>query len=155
MARFARNTMAFLIAAFVTYLLAAVASTQSVMSSLGDMGVEVGFGDRVATTFADLSGMLPMFLPLLAVALLLGFLVAGGVVRWQPGWRNFGFPLAGFAAILVMHLLMRSMLDLTPVAAARSTLGLLFQGLAGAAGGYVYYLVSSQGGPTKASAEAG
>ncbi len=143
MGAFGRALLAFLLAVLCTYLAAAVLSTQSVMSSLTDMGVEISLAVRMSTTLSDLLGMYSTFVPLLAVALLLGFSVAGGLVRWQPGWRSFGFPLAGFLAVIVMHLLMREVLELTPVAAARNLLGLLLQGLAGALGGYVYVLVNA------------
>ncbi len=144
MAGFARALVAFLLAVLAAYLAAAVLATQAVMSSLAAMGVDVSFGVRLSTTLADLAGMFATFAPLLGVALLLGFLVAGGVLRWRPGWRSFGYPLAGFVAVVVMHMLMRMALELTPVAAARSTLGLVGQGAAGAFGGYVFLLVTSR-----------
>jgi hypothetical protein len=83
-------------------------------------------------------------MPLLAVALLLGFLVALAIIRFQPGWRRFGYPVAGFTAILVMHLLVQNTLGLHPIPVTRSSLGLLVQGLAGAVGGYVFYFVLSR-----------
>jgi hypothetical protein len=149
MAAFGRALLAFLLAVLCAYLAAAVLSTQSVMSSLTDMGIEVTLAVRWGTTLHDLLGLLPTLMPLLAVALLLGFVVAGGFVRWQPTWRGFGFPLAGFLAIVVMHLLMRQVLELTPVAAARNLPGLLLQGAAGALGGYVYGLITTAGGGAK------
>lgn len=144
MARFGKRLAAFVVAAFVTYLIAAVSATASVMANLSEMGFSVSFGDRFATTLADLSGLLPAFLPLLSVALLLGFLVAGLIVRWQPGWRNFGYPLAGFAAVVVMHLTLKAVLGITPIAAAREVGGLLMQGIAGAAGGYAFFYLTSR-----------
>jgi hypothetical protein len=98
----------------------------------------------MATTVADLSGLFPAFMPLLSVALLLGFLVTGLIARWQPGWRSFGFPLAGFAAVIVMHLLLKAVLGITPIAAAREVGGLVMQGIAGAAGGYAYFYLTSR-----------
>lgn len=144
MARFGRRLAAFIVAAFVTYLIAAIAATASVMANLAEMGFAVSLADRFVTTLADLAGLLPAFLPLLAVALLLGFLVAGLIVRWQPGWRSFGYPLAGFAAVVVMHLLLKAVLGITPIAAAREVGGLLMQGIAGAAGGYAFFYLTSR-----------
>ena len=45
---------------------------------------------------------------------------------------------AGAAALVCIHVTLNLALGLTPVAIARSPGGLLVQGLAGAAGGYVY-----------------
>jgi hypothetical protein len=144
MAGFVKNAVALVVAAIVTYVLAVSAATQSVMASLKGMGVSVSLADRLGTTLADLSGMFALFMPLLAIALLLGFLVAAGIIRWQPGWRSFGYPLAGFLAVLVMHLLVQSTTGIHPIPATRSMLGLVLQGLAGAAGGYVFHLVKAR-----------
>lgn len=139
MASFLKNVGAFVAAVLVTYALAAIFATSSVMSRLADMGVSVSFADRLATHGEDLVGMFALFAPLLGIALLLGFLVAGIIVRWQPTWRSFGYPLAGFAAVVVMHLLLKAALDITPVAAARTAGGVLMQGVAGALGGWAFY----------------
>ena len=102
---FLKNVGAFVVAVLVTYVVAAIAATSSVMSRLAEMGVSVSFADRLATHGEDLVGMFALFAPLLGIALLLGFLVTAVVARWQPTWRSFGYPLAGFAAVIVMHLL--------------------------------------------------
>jgi hypothetical protein len=151
---FTRNSLAFLTAALTTYFLAAVAATQSVMNRLADMGVEVPFNDRMATTFADLAGMFGTFMPLLLIALALGFVIAALISRFRPGWKSFGYPLAGFAAVITMHLLMHAVLEITPVAATRSVAGLLVQGLAGAAGGWVFYFLSIRSASRKSGGAA-
>jgi hypothetical protein len=51
--------------------------------------------------------------------------------------------LAGACALVSTLLLMSWFLQLMPIAGARTTLGLAFQGLAGACGGYVFARVSS------------
>ena len=143
MARFGKRLLAFIIAALVTYLIASVSATAGVIGNLSEMGFVVSFGGRIATTLADIAGLLPLYLPLLAIALLLGFLVTGLIGRWQPGWRSFGYPLAGFAAVIVMHLLLKTVLGVTPIVATREVGGLLMQGVAGAAGGFAFfYLIS-------------
>jgi len=53
------------------------------------------------------------------------------------------FVLAGFVAILALHLTMNAVLGLTGVAPTRTLTGLLSQAAAGAVGGYVYYYVVS------------
>jgi len=129
---------AFLLAVLVTYLAAAVAATQSVMSSLADMGVAVPLVDRLVTTGQDLVGMATSFLPIIAVALGIAYPVAALVLRWRPDWRWFGYPLAGGVAILGVHVALELAFGITPVAAARSTLGLTLQALCGALGGWVF-----------------
>ena len=128
----------YLSAVLTTYLLASASATQSVVASLSSMGVPVGLGDRVAMTLGDFVGMAGMFLPLVAFALLLAFLFTALLCRWLGRWRTPLYLLAGATALVAMHLAMNLAFDLTPVAIARSTGGLLAQGAAGAAGGFVY-----------------
>jgi len=129
---------AYLLAVVVTYISAAVAATQSVMARLADMGVAVGLGDRLLTTGQDLVGMAPMFLPIIAIAFAIAFPVAALALRWRPDWRWFGYPLAGGVAILMVHVALQAAFNITPVAAARSILGLTFQALCGVLGGWVF-----------------
>jgi hypothetical protein len=124
------------LAVVVTYVCAAIAATQSVMSRLGDMGVDVDFALRLQTTLQDLSGMV-LYLMLIAVALAIAFPVAALVSRFLPRWRSLGYPLAGGVAILALHFILNQALNITPVPAARTTLGLAVQALAGVLGGYV------------------
>jgi len=143
MKRIGRNSLALLLAVLTAYALAAVAATQSVMARLAEMGVTVPVDVRISTTFSDLINMAGTLLPLLLIALGLGFAVAAIVSRRRPDWKKLGYPLAGFAAVITMYLLMRMVLELTPVAAARSIEGLLLQGVAGAVGGWVFYLLAA------------
>ena len=55
--------------------------------------------------------------------------------------RRIGYLTGFFAAVVVMHLVMPLILNVTPVASTRFIGGLLLQGLAGAVGGYVFFLL--------------
>jgi hypothetical protein len=135
-----RSLGAFLLALLTAYVVGAAAATQAVLSALGRMGVDVSFTDRLNATLHDQVSMFATYAPLLAAALTVGLLVAVLISRFLPEWRRVGYVLAGFVALIAMHLIMRQVLDLTPVAAARSSAGLLLQGFAGALGGYVFWL---------------
>ena len=132
----------FLAALAVTYLLAAITATQSVISSLAGMGVDVNLADRVSMTLHDIGGMAGMFLPMIAMGLLVAFLVTALLCRWFGQWRSLLYPLAGAAALLTIHLALNLSFEITPVAIARTPVGLLIQALAGAAGGYTYLALS-------------
>jgi len=129
---------AFLLAVIVGYVAAAAATTQSVMARLADMGVEVPLGDRLLTTGQDVVGMASSYLPIIAIAFAIAFPVAALILRWRPQWRWFGYPLAGAVAILVVHLALEATFGFTPVAAVRTTLGLVIQVICGAVGGWVF-----------------
>jgi len=138
MKRFVQTLFAWLVATLATYALACFAATQSVVGSLGDMGIPVSLAERLQMSGQDLLGMAGLFLPLIAVGQLLAFLVAGWLGRRSPQRRTVLFILAGAMAMISIHLALQWSFDITLVAVARSPLGLLSQALAGAAAGYLF-----------------
>lgn len=128
----------YLAAVFVTYLLASIIATQSVVSSLAGMGITVGLSDRLMMTLHDIVGMAGMFLPMVAFALLIAFLVTALICRWVKQWRLPLYVLAGAVAVVSIHVALNLAFELTPVAVARTNGGLLLQALAGAVGGFTY-----------------
>lgn len=139
----ARRVTIFLLAVFVTYVLAASAATQSVLARLQEMGIRITLDHRLAATGHDLIGMASSFLPLLALALLIAFLVTGLMYRWFNSWRVVLFAFAGAAAVILVHAGLKLVFDITPVAAARTIGGLVIQAAAGAIGGLVYGLTTT------------
>jgi hypothetical protein len=128
----------YLLAVVVAYLLASVTATQSVVSNLFEMGVTVGFSERLGMTIKDIAGMAGLFLPMIAAAFLAAFLIAAMICRWWPQWRTPLYIAAGAAGLITIHLTLNLALGITPIAIGRTTGGLLLQGLAGAAGGYIF-----------------
>jgi len=133
----------YLSAVVVTYLLAAVATTQSVISSLAGMGVPVDLTGRLTMTLKDLVGMAGMFLPMVAFGLLIAFMATALICRYFGQWRIPLYVIAGATALVCLHLALNLAFGITPVAAARTAAGLVIQGLAGAAGGLTYVLLSN------------
>jgi hypothetical protein len=129
---------AWLAASVATFLLASVVHSQFVMARLVAMGVEIPAGLRAQTTVGDIAGLAPAFLPVVAVTLLLGFLIAGFVLRFAPNLRGLAFPVAGFAAMAAMLLLMQAVFKMTPIAGARDTGGWLLMLVAGGVGGWLF-----------------
>jgi len=84
-----------------------------------------------------------MFLPMVAFALLVAFLSSALLSRWLHRWRLPLYFTAGAAALVCIHLALHLAFGITPVAAARTAAGLLMQGIAGAAGGLTYVLLSN------------
>ncbi len=128
-------------AVLVTYVIGAVLATQHVLGALTMMGMNIDFGVWAHTTLHDLFGMFATYAPLIGVAFMLALPVVLLVCRGHPEWRRLGYAVGFFAAIIVMHLIMPLVLNVNPVAATRLFSGLLQQGLAGAVGGYVFFLL--------------
>ena len=139
-----RVLKAFFPAVIAAYIIGCLLATQVVLGNLADMGVDISLATRLQASFHDLLGM-TAYLLLILVAFVIAMPVAAGLVRIHlvPGTRVFWFTLAGFVALVALHLIMRQVLGVYPVAAARDLGGLLLQGLAGAVGGFLYSIISS------------
>jgi len=136
-----RSVGAFLLAVLSTYALGALFATWHVLGRLAEMGMGVDFGVPVHAMLHDLIGMFPTYLPLVGVAFLVALPVIVLLARLLPGWRRVAY-VSGFAvAMIALHLVMPMVLNVHPVAATRTLAGLLAQGLAGAVGGYLFYVV--------------
>ncbi len=128
----------YLVAVLVAYLLASIIATQSVVSSLAGMGVDVGLFDRISMTLQDIAGMAPSFLPMIAAAYLAAFAVVALLCRWWPQWRMPLYLFAGATALITIHLTLKLAFLITPIAVGRTWGGLAMQGFAGAVGAWVY-----------------
>ena len=133
-----RRIATFVGAVLATYVVAAVLASNSAISNVIAMGLPVDFGKRLEVIGHDILGMTTSYLPLIAVAFLLAFLVAGLLVRNRPTLRIAIYVLAGSIAVVCIHVGLKMAFDITPVAAARTTVGLSLQAMAGAFGGYLF-----------------
>ena|SRR6056297_1160255 len=136
-----RALKAFLPALLVTYVLASVAATQLVLSQVASMGIAVSLADRASASVHDVVGLATSYLPLIALALLLALPVAAGLSRLLPGHRALLYSLAGFVALVALHLIMKAVLGVSGIAATRTLPGLLSQGAAGVIGGLCFHLL--------------
>lgn len=124
-------------AVVVAGVLASVFSTQFVIAGLQSIDVEIPLTTRLSMTLDDF-GILGTMIPAVAACLLPAFLIAGLLWPRVPGGRTLWYVLAGGAALVAELLIMQATFDLMPIAGARSTFGLLMQGVAGASGGWAF-----------------
>ncbi len=129
----------FVVAVVTTYLLATLFVSQGNLAAIAPFGLPVDMVIRLQAAWHDMTHMVTLFLPLSSIALLIAFLVCAWLCKRFPGASAYLYPLAGFAALLTLIFTMNTVFGLTPIAPTRTLGGLLLQGLAGAAGGYVYY----------------
>ena len=143
-----RSVIGFLLALVpavaVAYALASVLATQVILARIEGMGLPITLRDRLQATGHDLLGLLPTYAPLLLVAFLLAMPVAAWLSRRLRNQGSPLFVLAGFAAVLVLHLLLKQVLGLNGVAAVRDLHGLLSQAVAGAFGGYLFFVLTGR-----------
>ena len=139
-----RRIVAYFAAVAATAVLGCIASTHFVLRGLTELGVSIGFGEWLRALGHDVLGMGPMLGILVAVCFLIAFPVAALIVRFLPNLRTVGYVAAGGVAILVALYSMEAALATVPIAGARTPAGLAAQGVAGAAGGFVFALLSRQ-----------
>lgn len=142
--RMLRLTGFFLLAGLTAEILGAIFHTQFVLSALIAVGAEVSFGTRVCTTAQDILGLAPVYGMLIFAGLGIGFVVAALVIRRVPRLRFLGYILAGGVSMLCVVILLHTVLEISALAGARTVGGLLFQGVAGGGGGYVFALLTSK-----------
>ena len=129
-----RRILGLVAAAVTAYVVGTALNSQFV---IGAHGVPVSFGDRFNMTMFDISNM-TLYLVIIAVAMVIGFLIAGGLKRFLPKLSAIAYPIAGAAAIGTALGAMYIMFQTVPISGARSTLGFLSQMLAGGIGGWVF-----------------
>lgn len=132
--RFVRWVLGLIVAALATYIVGTALNSQFVIA-MHDISVSIG--DRFNMTMFDISNMVP-YLVIIAVALLLGFVIATILKRFLPNLARIAYPIAGAAAIAVTLGAMYMMFQTIPISGARSTMGFLAQVFAGAIGGWVF-----------------
>ena len=138
-----KTTYSFVGAVLAAYILGAIFVSQGNIASVIALGFEVSGGQRIDAALHDILHMTDIYLPLVTVSLLLGLPVAFAVIRKKPHLRTPGYVLAGFVALIAMPVIMKLVLGLSGIAPTRTIVGLLAQGLAGGAGGYLFCRLSA------------
>ena len=139
-----RRGVGFVLAVVATSVLGAVAHSQFIAAAVARLGHPVPLGDRLSWAGHDAVGMFSTYAPIIAIGFLIAFLIAALVVRRLPHLRNIGYTLAGAVAIVAALVVMKQVLDVTGIASARSALGIVAQGIAGAVGGWVFAMTSAE-----------
>lgn len=132
----------FVAALGVTLVVASLVHTHFTLAGLRALGAVISPGDAWTTAQGDLVGLGPAFGAVIALALLIGFLVAGLVRRVLPWPRPIAYGLGGGAALLTALWLMHLSFEITPIGSARSWAGFLSLGLTGALGGVIFALIA-------------
>jgi len=140
MARVVRWILGLIAAALATYVVGTALNSQAVIA-MHDSAVSIG--DRLNMTLFDISNMVA-YLAIIAIALLVGFLIATILKRFLPNLARVAYPIAGAAAIAVTLGAMYMVFQTIPISGARSTMGFLSQMFAGALGGWVFARIAVQ-----------
>ncbi|MDN3489509.1 hypothetical protein [Pseudoalteromonas sp. APC 3694] len=127
----------FLVSWLLTFTLASLFHSQYVVNQLVNVGVVVGFNDRVNLTLEDWLGLLPTYGANIAVALAIAFLVTWFIAKKMNKQGTQLFVIAGVVAFATALIAIESIMNITIIAGARGW-GFYAQLCAGAVGGYVF-----------------
>ena len=132
------SIVSWLLASAAGFVAASISHSISVLNRLQAIGIEITLDDRLRMMADDLLGLLPSYGVVIALALALAFFAASRLVKQWPRWRVGLYALAGFCGLLCALLAMQPILDITLIAGARGSAGLITQCLCGALAGAVY-----------------
>ncbi|MBT5604285.1 MAG: hypothetical protein HOJ61_18795 [Gammaproteobacteria bacterium] len=138
------------LAVICSYLTGAVLISQGNISRITDMGFEITLTQRLDSAGHDIMNMYSIYMPLIAIALLIAFVVAAQVIQRLPHLRLLGYILAGFVGMVAIHVVLKQVVGISGIAPARTLAGLFAQGVAGALGGYCFYWITQQVGSDQA-----
>ena len=130
----------------LAYVAGSVLGTQVVLNNVASMGLEVTLAMRWSSSLSDVAGLAGTLLPLMAIALLPGWLI----LDWL-GWRSTTqvaagwYVLAGAAGIAILHPALTFAFGIDVFASARTLPGLLGQAVAGGLGGQAVVLSRRRG----------
>jgi len=141
-----RTVISLTLGILLAYVVGSVLGTQVVLSNVASMGPDVTLAMRLSSSLSDLSGLLGTLLPLMAIALLPGWLILDWIGRRPtmnvaPAW----YVLTGAAGIAILHLALNWAFGVDVFAPARTMLGLLGQAVAGGLGGQAVVLSRRRG----------
>ena len=139
-----KTISSFLLAVITAYLLGAIFASQGNIAAVIALGFDISFAQRLDAAVHDILNMTEIYLPLIAIGLLLGLPVAHAIVRKRPHLSLIGYTLAGFVVLIAIHLIIKAVVGLSGVAPTRTSTGLLLQGIAGGVGGYLFYRLTTK-----------
>lgn len=140
--------VSYFLAVLVAYLLGATFISQGNIAEVVKMGFEITTSHRIDAVIHDITHMYDIYLPVIAVGMLIALPVAAGIIRFVPNLRLIGYVSAGFVALIAMHMILKMVVGVTGIAPTRELIGLIAQGLAGAAGGYIFHRMTNKQGST-------
>jgi hypothetical protein len=118
--------------------------SQNIIARLGDLGADIGFGERLSMTAYDITHLGSLYGIFIAIALAIAFLASGLLYHFTKFGRPVIYAVAGAVAILIMLFTMKqAFFDVHIIAGARDSLGIILQMLAGAVGGVIFTRLTS------------
>jgi hypothetical protein len=133
----------YLAAVISTYILGVIFISQGNISNVVAMGFQITTAQRLDAVVHDLTHMTGLYLPVIAVAMLISLPIAALIIKFAPHLRTIGYILAGVTALIAIHVIIKMVFGVSAIPPTRTLIGLLAQGLAGGVGGYLFHRLSA------------
>jgi hypothetical protein len=134
----------YLAAVISTYILGVIFISQGNIANVVAMGFQITTAQRLDAVVHDLTHMTGLYLPVIAVAMLISLPIAALIIKFAPHLRTIGYILAGVTALIAIHVIIKMVFGLSAIPPTRTLIGLLAQGLAGGVGGYLFHRLSAE-----------
>ena len=134
----------YLTAVISTYIVGVIFVSQGNIANVVAMGFQVTITQRLEAVVHDLTHMTGIYLPVIAVSMLISLPIAAMIIRYAPHLRSIGYILAGITALIAIHMIIKMVFGISGIAPTRTLIGLLAQGVAGGVGGYLFHRLSVQ-----------
>ena len=134
----------YLAAVISTYIVGVIFVSQGNIANVVAMGFQVTITQRLDAVVHDLTHMTGIYLPVIAVSMLISLPIAAMIIRYAPHLRSIGYILAGITALIAIHMIIKMVFGISGIAPTRTLIGLLAQGVAGGVGGYLFHRLSLQ-----------
>ncbi|NND82261.1 MAG: hypothetical protein HKN50_07525 [Gammaproteobacteria bacterium] len=139
-----QKLQAYLAAVLTTYVSGTIMISQGNIEQIIELGYPVGIAERFDSAWHDFLHMYDLYLPIVAVALLIAFLFTGLLLLRFIKRPQILYPLAGFVALITVHVILYIVFEMNPVAPTREISGMLGQGVAGLLGGLAFLKLSAR-----------
>jgi len=139
--RILRMAAAYVAAVITAFTAGSAFYTQQVLAKQAEIGAVYTPAQQAQTYLENFIGLAPAYGLMLAIALLIGFIVAAGVKRILTPLAPIAYPLAGAAAVFTLIWAIETFVASGGVGAiggARDAMGVALQMLAGCFGGIVF-----------------
>jgi len=116
--------MLFIFSTFLATLLVSIVSTQIILAEVQSFGLSISTEIRVNATIEDLLGLAPALYLLISIGFLVGFIIAKYAYQLIGGNRILWYVGVGITSFPITIHLIQYVMGLTPIASARTPLGL-------------------------------
>lgn len=119
-----KTIVPFIFTTLIATLLVCIVSTQIILADLQSFGLSISTEVRFNATIQDLLGLAPALYLLISIGFLVGFIIARYAHQLIGGNRAIWYIAVGMTSFPITMYLIQYFMGLTPIASARTPLGL-------------------------------